>query len=103
MCYFKDLNKLNDINEAQFQITRIISHQTKSFSYKDISVEIKKKLSDMGVSAHDLDSFKINNMISNTLDQMVDRGSLYCFNNIYLPKEKSTKPRNVFRFLLNQA
>ena len=82
---------------------QIISRQEKNFSYKDISQNIKSELNKMGISEHELSSFKVNNMISNTLDQMVDRGNLSCFNNIYTPRKRQPKTKNIFTVMFNQT
>lgn len=40
-----------------------------------------------------LESFGLNNMISDTLEQMTAMGRFYCFNNVYIPEGSNMDKR----------
>lgn len=91
MCYFNDLERINNKNEIQTMITRIISSQTQRFNYESIVSEIQNRLRDLGVEESFINSFRLDEMISDTLDQMVGSGRIYTFNNVYVPIHQKIK------------
>ena len=88
MCYFRELGQITNMNEVQMMITRTISRQKEMFNYEQIAQIIKQELLVLGVADTDVNSFKVHNMILDTLDYMVAVGDMYCFNNEYVPIKK---------------
>lgn len=91
MCYFKDIDKVKNINEMQMIIAKTIARKKEIFNYESIIKEIKSELERLGVSESIADSYKIDNMIDDTLEQMIERGNLTCFNNLYVPRKSLVK------------
>jgi len=85
MCYFKDITKVENINEIQMTIAKVISIKKETFNYQTIYNEIKAELMNLGVSRSIANSYKIDNMINDTLEQMMEKGNITCFNNLYIP------------------
>lgn len=91
MCYFKNITKVNNINEMQMTIAKVISNKKETFNYQSIFSEIKGELIKLGVSGSVINSYKIDNMVNDTLEQMIEMGSIICFNNLYIPRRESIK------------
>lgn len=91
MCYFKSVKKIDSINEIQRTIARMILSKNKNFDYQSISNEIKNELKQLGLSENVADSYMVDNMINDTLEQMSEKGNITYFNNLYIPCEKSIK------------
>lgn len=86
--------KINDLNDIQIVITRIIMKSNK-FTQIDIFEKIKKFLISKGVKEEIIDSYKINRMIDDTIDFLVEREKLICFNNIYIKNDHYTIEENM--------
>lgn len=91
MCYFKDIRRVDNINEIQTIIVRVIARQREHFNYEKIIEEIKKELESLGVSESIVNSYRVDNMIRDTLQQMIDIGIITSFNNVYIPCENKQK------------
>lgn len=98
MCYFRNVNQISNMNEIQTLITRIISRQTKPFNYESIVRIIKQELRELNVPFFMINSFRVNNMIIDTLDLMVSMGNLYSFNNIYVPQKTAKTRKTQYAF-----
>lgn len=91
MCYFKDIKKVDNINEIQTTIIRVIVRQREVFNYADIISQIKNELKKLGVSESIVDSYRVDNMTGDALEQMIDIGNIITFNNVYMPSESTEK------------
>lgn len=91
MCYFKDIKKIKNLNEMQMTIAKVILGKKQPFNYQNIFSEIKAKLMAQGVTQSIADSFKIDNMIDDTLKQMIEKGNITFFNNLYVPRKMPIK------------
>ena len=91
MCYFKDITKVENINEIQMTIAKVISSKKENFNYQSIFDDIKAELVKLGVSGSIANSYKIDNMINDTLEQMMEKGNITCFNNLYIPRRGPIK------------
>lgn len=97
MCYFKKITKVDNINEIQTNILRIISRRKENFNYQSILDEVKTELRNLGVSESIADSYMIDNMVGSTLERMIEVGSISYFNNVYIP-HKGMKKRVRYAF-----
>lgn len=97
MCYLKKINTVSSINQIQAVIVRVITKQRESFNYGFVVGEIKKELKKYNVSESILNSYRIENMIEDTLQSMIDTGNISFFNNMYIP-QKSIEKRIKYAF-----
>lgn len=85
MCDFKEIKNIKTANEVQPLIDRVISSQSDSFTYANISEEIQEMLTNLKVSDEIKNSFQVDNMIMDTLTQMSDQGELENCSGVYSP------------------
>lgn len=93
MCYFREIKQIRSNNELQTVITRTIMCQTEIFNYEGIVTIIKAEFRRLGVQEYVINSFRVNNMISETLEQLISSGDIYSFNNRYVPMKQELKLR----------
>lgn len=91
MCNFKELKSVKTLSDVQIVITRTILSQNQQFNYQSIVMKIKDVLHKYNVEQAIIDSFKVERMIADTLDQLVKLNRLSTFNNIYIPKKMDFK------------
>lgn len=73
--------EINNLNDIQHAIIRIIISKKDIFNYEEIEKDIKTYLINKGVSRDITESFKINNMIIDTLDILQKQDKLNNINN----------------------
>ena len=87
MCYFKDIESIRNINEIQATIVRTIARQIGPFDCRSLSEEVKNELRGLQVEESIVESYRVDSMIRDTLEQMVEIGSIAFFNHVYIPTE----------------
>ena len=91
MCYLKEINRAGSMNEIQRIIVKAVVSQKENFTYQFIFKKIKDELEDLGLPESIADSYRIDNMISETLEQMLEKGNISYFNNVYIPSRSPVK------------
>lgn len=90
--------QLNNLNDIQFAITRIIM-KSDNFTQIEIFEKIKNFLVSKGIKEEIVNSFKINGMIDDTLDLLVEKGKLNCFNNFYKKDDNYRTEQDITKVL----
>ena len=75
--------EIKDYNDIQRVITRII-YQKSEFTWAEITEEITSFLKDKGVRETIVNSFRIKNMIYDTLELLMDDGEFLNYDNTYI-------------------
>lgn len=88
MCYFKEMETVSGISDIQQAIVRVLMSKEDTFNYQNILNEVRERLRELGVAESIADSYKVDNMIDNTLSQMMAKDSIVCINNVYVPQKK---------------
>ena len=73
------------MDDIQLVITQTILEQTVSFTYNQITDKIKSELIKKQAPIELVDSFKVEDMIRETLFMLINRERLNCYNNYYTP------------------
>lgn len=96
MCKLTDINIIKSLDDIQLVITQTILEQTVSFTYNQITNEIKEELLKKQASTKLVDSFKVENMIKETLFMLINRERLNCYNNYYTPISYNYSEKKMF-------
>ena len=71
--------------DIQWIINKSILQKSEKFDYQSIYKDIKTELMKQGVSGNILNSFKLEDMIKDTLNNLIQHKKLCCFKELYIP------------------
>ncbi len=99
MAVFKDFSKTEGKNNIQPIVTKMILQQDEAFNWEEINGKIKEKLKELGVPDCQINTFRVQYMILDTLKYYVEDGKIQESAGKYYPVARSEERRVIYSFI----
>lgn len=99
MATLKDITKIKNTGDIQVLVTRMILQQDKPFNWESISEKIKSKLKELGVPDCQINTFRVQYMILDTLKHYVEDGKLKESAGKFYPVERTEERKVIYSFV----
>ena len=99
MAILSDITKIENTGDIQVLVTRIILQQDKPFNWEAISEKIKSKLKELGVPDCQINTFRVQYMILDTLKYYVEDGKLKESAGKFYPVERIKERKVIYSFV----
>lgn len=99
MAILRDITKIENAGDMQVLVTRIILQQDKPFNWESISEKIKSELKELGVSDNEINTFRVQYMILDTLKYYVEDGKLKESAGKFYPVERIEERKVIYSFV----